>query len=43
VVLGDASLPNVRKKCHVAEVYIFVHVSIEFRLLDRSTAVVIKS
>ena len=32
MVLCDASSPNVLKKPHVPEVYIFVHVRIEFRL-----------
>jgi hypothetical protein len=43
MVLRDASLPNMQKEPHVHEVYVFVHICIEFCLPEDSSAVVIKS
>jgi hypothetical protein len=43
VVLRDTPFTDVGNKPHMTEVNIFIHVGIEFRLLLRSGAVIIKS
>lgn len=43
MVLCDASFPNVGKKPHVPKVDIFVHIRVEFRLPEDTSAMVIKS